>query len=302
MSMFIARFAVLAAFAIATSACAGNGSGGALPFVGPPNNGGTGTFQPGGTGVALLRFIQGSPDSGNVDVCIDGLPFGVTSPATAYGSANPFLYSVAAGIPHTVAVYPFLAGSSGAECSTAPGPYIGTSPIAVTTITPGTPGNPQRETIVLGGTAASGTRALYVFGEPSYVVAPTGVSAVSHNASPAFSSGKPTGVGFGICTTTVTPCSVPVALSGAQSVKAPKPSTPTTAVINGNVQSALAAIPAGFYDGIGVLAGTPVPITSVPAPAPVFGQPYTVNLYSLDAPAGGLNLLALVESTVGYGF
>jgi hypothetical protein len=311
MRSLLARLAVLGAFAVGMAACS-NGSGGALPFAGPPNNAGgsQGQFQSGSNGAALLRFIQGSPDtfsffggppaSGTVDVCVDNLPFGVTSPTTSYGTANPFLYSVAGGISHTVAVYPFLGGQNGGlECPTAPGPYLGVSTIAVTTISPGVG---ARQTIVLGGTGTSGTLGLYIFGEPTFPIAPAGNEVISHNAAPVFSTGKANGVGFGQCTTTVTPCTVPVNLTGAQGVAAPKKSGTLAPVLNGTVQSGINSIPAGFYDGIGVPAGTVVPITSIAAPNALAGQPYVVQLYAIDGPAGGLNLVALVEQTLGYGF
>src|SRR4030081_2220735 len=105
MRSLLARLAVLGAFAVATAACS-NGSGGALPFGGPPNNAGgsQGQFQSSANGTALLRFVQGSPDqfsffggppkSGTVDICVDNLPFGVTQPSVAYGTASN-LYAIA---------------------------------------------------------------------------------------------------------------------------------------------------------------------------------------------------------------
>jgi hypothetical protein len=236
---------------------------------------------------SLLRFVQGSPDTGTVDVCIDQLPFGgvVPAPAFAYGQRSN-LYSIAGGVTHTVSVYNTVVGSPGAECSTAPAPFSGSAPIGVATLTIGTN---VRWTIVLGGTAASTTLGIYVFNEPTYATTPGGLS------------GK-TGVGFGTCTTTVTPCTTAVALTGSQNRAAPTASTGSTTVLNGTVSSGLASIPAGFYDGIGVPAGTPVPITSVAAPAPIAFQPYVVQIYALDGPAGGLNLLSFVEQTTGFGF
>ncbi len=314
MRSLLARLAVLGAFAVTMTACS-NGSGSSLPFAGPPNNAGgsSGTFQSGGNGLALLRFIQGSPDtfstfggppaSGTVDVCVDNLPFGVTRPTVNYGTAAA-LYSVPGGITHTIAVYPTIGPSQiGLECPTAPGPYLGTSPIKVITISPAlAPASGARLTIVLAGTGASNTLGLYVFAEPIFAIAPGGPEVISHNASPAFSIGKANGVGFGFCTTTVTPCAVATALTGAQALAATKPSTPSAQTSNGTVISPLASIPAGFYDGIGVPAGTPVPITSIAAPTPVAGQPYVVELYSIDGPAGGLNLVAFVEQAIGFGF
>ncbi|HEX3465854.1 MAG TPA: hypothetical protein VHS78_17535 [Candidatus Elarobacter sp.] len=301
MRSLLARLAALSAFAVSLAACQ-NGSGNSLPFAGPPNNAGgnSGTVQTGSNGAALLRFIQGSPDVGAVDVCVDNTPFGAPYTARSYGSASP-LFAVAGGIPHTLSVYTAGSGpNAGAECATAPGPYFGTAPLAVTTLGVG---NSVRWTIVLGGTKAPvNTFGLYVFNEPTFPVAPAGAAAVSHNAAPEFSIGKPNGVGFGICTTTATPCATPVALTGAQGVAAPKISPVGAAVTNNPVTSGLNAIPAGFYDGIGVPAGNPIPITSVSAPNEVAGQPYYVQLYAIDAPAGGLNLLPVLEQTLGYGF
>jgi uncharacterized protein DUF4397 len=248
---------------------------------------------------SLVRFVQGSPDSATVDVCIDQLPFGGASPApaVAYGQRSN-LYSIAGGVTHTVSVYDASAGSPSAVCPTAPASFAGSAPLEVATLTIGTN---VRWTIVLGGTAASATLGLYVFNEPTYPTTPGGLSAITHNAAPAFSIGK-SGVGFGLCTTTVTPCTSTVALTGSQNRAAPSASTPSTTSINGTVSSGLASIPAGFYDGVGVLAGTPVPITSVAAPSPVAFQPYVVQLYALDGPAGGLNLLSFIEQTTGFGF
>jgi hypothetical protein len=310
MRSLLARLAVLGAFALSMTACT-NGAGSSLPFAGPPNNAGgsPGTIQSGGNGLSLLRFIQGSPDvvtpanpTGTVDVCVDNLPFGViTNISTAYGKATPALYSVPGGIPHTVAVYPGLGGANaGLECPTAPGPYLGTNTIKVITISPAiAPAAGARLTVVLAGTGA--TLGLYVYAEPIFAIAPAGTEVIVHNASPAFSVGK-TGVGFGLCTTTVTPCVTATVLTGSGNVAAPKPSTVLAQTSNAFVASSIVSIPAGFYDGAGVAAGSPVAITSIPAPAPVAGQPYVVQLYSIDGPAGGLNLVGFVEQTLGYGF
>ncbi len=138
------------------------------------------------------------------------------------------------------------------ECATAPGPYFGSAALAVTTISP-TPNT--RETVVLGGTVAAGTLGLYVFNEPTFVVQPTTGETISHNAAPNFSKGKTNGVGFGICTTTVTPCAVAAALTGAQGVAPAKVASVSAAPANTPVVSGLASVPAGFYDGIGVPIG-----------------------------------------------
>ncbi|HEY0396045.1 MAG TPA: hypothetical protein VGD01_16225 [Candidatus Elarobacter sp.] len=311
MRSLLARLAVLGAFAVTMAGCS-NGNASSLPFAGPPNNAGgvPGTVQAGSNGTALIRFVQGSPTSGtggtgSVDVCIDNLPFGITAPTVQYGRASSTLYGIAGGVTHTISVFPSLvapppgtpATPPGSQCSTAPGPYFGAAPIAIATLSVG---NNVRWTVVLGGTGA--TLGLYIFNEPTFSAAPAGAAAISHNAAPAFSTGKPNGVGFGICTTTVAPCAVPVGLTGAQGVAKANPSSPTASVVNSPVTSGLNSIPAGFYDGIGVPAGTPVPITSIPAPSEVAGQPYVIQLYAIDGPAGGLNLVGVLEQTLGFGF
>jgi hypothetical protein len=302
---------VLGAFAVTMAGC-GNGTANSLPFAGPPNNAGgvPGTVQSGSNGTALIRFVQGSPTSGtggsgSVDVCIDNLPFGITAPTVQYGRASSSLYGIAGGITHTISVYPSLVAPPpgtpvsvpGSECSTAPGPYFGAAPIAISTLSVG---NNVRWTIILGGTGA--TLGLYIYSEPTFSAAPAGAAAISHNVAPTFSTGKPNGVGFGICTTTVTPCTVPTALTGAQGVAKANPSSAIASVVNLPVTSGLNSIPAGFYDGTGVAAGTPVPITSVAAPAEIAGQPYIMELYAIDGPAGGLNLVVVPEQTLGFGF
>src|ERR1700760_2813547 len=245
MRSLLARLAALSAFAVSLAACQ-NGNGTSLPFAGPPNNagGGSGTVQAGSNGAALIRFLQGSPDAGAVDVCIDNVPFGTSFQAIGYGKAST-LFAIAGGITHTIAVYNAMTGpNAGAECATAPGPYFGAAALAVTTLGVG---NNVRWTVVLGGTKASSTFGLYVYNEATFPSPPAGSAAVSHNAAPAFSIGKPNGVGFGICTTTVSPCAVPVALSGAQGIAAPKISPPGAAVTNSSVTSGLNSVPAGFY-------------------------------------------------------
>jgi len=303
MRSLLARLAVLGAFAVTMTAC-GGGKDTSLPFAGNPNAGGGaggGTLQSGSNSQALLRFVNGSPDVPSVDVCIDDQAFNQNAAAVAYGKASPSVYAITGGITHAVSVFNTTASIGsfpGVECPTAPGPYFGKAALAVTTINPA---NASRLTIVLGGTAATSTFGLYAYTEPTFVVQPSTAEAISHNAAPAFSAGKP-GVGFGQCATTVTPCAAPVVLTGAGSLPAPKPATVTATVANTVVTSPLNTIPAGFYDGIGVPSGNPIPITMVAAPNASGGQPYVVELYAFDAPAGGLNLLAVPEQTTGFGF
>ena len=141
-----------------------------------------------------------------------------------------------------------------------------------------------------------------MFGEPSFPIAPAGNEVITHNAAPVFSTGKAQGVGFGQCTTTVTPCTVPVNLTGAQGRSSAEEVERRRHRHQRHRPSGINAIPAGFYDGAGVPAGTVVPITSIAAPNEVAGQPYVIQLYAIDAAAGGLNLVPVLEQTLGFGF
>ena len=322
MRSHLARLAVLGAFAVSLAGCTGSGT--SLPFAGPPNNAGgnPGTFQSGSNGSSLVRFINGAPEFPNVDICIDNLQFApaALAPIAQYGrpagganASQNTLVAVAGGIGHTVAVYPSLGSTNaGLECPTAPGPYLGTAPIAIAAFTPGagpTAGTATalgaRLTIVLGGTVGKGTIGLYVFNDPVFPTSPTTASAYWHNAAPNFTAAlvAPKSVGFGYCTTTVTPCAAAVTLTGAGSVPAGTKSSPSAAVVNNQqAQALLPLIPAGFYDGAGVSAGTAVPITSVATPALAAGQAPVYELVAIDGPAGGLNLVVVPEQTNGYGF
>jgi len=289
-------FAAAAALAVGTAACSDGKGGTSLPFTAPPDGSGgtTGVPQPGATSTGLLRLVQGSPDRGVVDFCVDQTVLGVTAAgvgsSVAYGSASP-LFAIPGGIAHTIAAYPTTpagAGGPGAACATAPGPYFGEPPLATTVIAPGVGGNPARETVVLGGTSASGTLGFYVFGEPSFAAPPAGSEAIAHDAAPAFSAAAPAhAVGFGAVATTGT------ALPGAADVAPARRSGPDAATVNVPAVSPLASIPASFFAGAGNPAGAVVPLATAPAPAPAAGQPYVAELYALDAPAGGLRLLAL---------
>jgi hypothetical protein len=319
MRSLLARLAVLGALAVSMSGC-GGGTGSALPFAGGPNIGGgqAGVIQTGSNGQALVRFIQGSPDvvtgtnpTGAVDVCLDNLSLGILGGSAQYAKAatstanSGTLVSVTAGIAHTVAVYNTLGsgaggfGAAGSECQTAPGPYFGSSPLVVTTVTPAING---RLTIVLAGTHATNTFGIYLFTEPSFVVAPAGSEIISHNAAPAFSSTDGGKVGFGTCSTTSTPCVTAATLPGAGALSTPKVAAIGSSTSTAAVTSAINAIPAGFYDGVGVSSGTVVPITSIAAPNAAAGQPYIIDLYAIDAPAGGLGLVPVAEQALGYGF
>jgi hypothetical protein len=303
----LGRVAVLCAFAVLLASCGGSGL--SSPYTVDHGV----TFASGANGQALLRFIQGSPDvpgtNGTVDVCVDQKPFGLIGGAASYGrpatsiANSGTLVSIPAGIGHTISVFMTVAGMPGqfvgGECATAPGPYLGQQPLVITTITPAVN---SRWTIVLGGTHATNTFGLYAFIEPSFSIAPAGNEVISHNAAPAYSLAHGGHVGFGTCSASTVPCATAATLIGAGYLSPPRIAGVRSAMTIAAVTSPLPTIPAGFYDGIGVPSGTVAPVTASSAPSSVAGQPYVIDLYSIDAPASGLGLVSVTEQTLGYGF
>jgi hypothetical protein len=154
--------------------------------------------------------------------------------------------------------------------------------------------------VVLGGTT-KGNLGLYVFTEPSFAAAAAGPEAIAHNAAPTFSASgaDPLGtVGFGY---EATAGGAPTTIPGEGSVALGKESSGATATANASVVGAVPQQVALFYDGAGVSSGTVVPIaTATPTITPA--QPYVIDLYAIDAAGGSLGLVAVQETTVGYGF
>lgn len=294
MRSLLARLAVLGAFAVSVSACS-SGHDSSLPFGGPPNNnGGTiANLQTGANGTALIRFVQGSPDVGQVDVCIDQTS---ATAATKLAFKGSSLLGVAGGIPHVVSVY--AAAGGGSECATAPGPFNGTQPIAFTAFTPAVN---TRTLVALAGRAGK-TLGLYAWVSPTFANVPTGPEAIAYNGAPTFGN-----VGFGYL---LTATSAPTNLTGATNLVAPKAGTPASITPAANSTTStftatapLPSVPASFFDGKGVASGPVVPITTVPAVTPAAGQAYVVDLIAVDsATTAGLDLVEVLETTTGYGF
>ncbi len=298
MRSLLARLAVLGAFAVSVSACSNGVGGTSLPFAGPPNNAGgnTGLLQSGANGSALLRFVQGSPDIGAVDVCIDQASVGGASSTQikfkGY-SLSPFV--LPSGIAHTVAVYPastFAGTSPGEECATAPGPFFGTSAIAVTTLSPAVN---TRSYLVLGGRAGS-TLGLYYYPAPAtFVNPPTTPEAQAFDASPTF--GK-VGIAYSL-----PPAGALTNL--VSSLNAPTKSKPTETVTTAG-SSAVTPLPGqpnSFYVGKPVAAGTVVPLVTESAAPLSTGGTYVADVFSIDSTnAVGVDIISVPEPTIGYGF
>lgn len=296
MRSLLARLAVLGAFAVSMSACSNGPGGTSLPFSGPPNNAGgnSGLLQSGANGSALLRFVHGAPDIGAVDICIDQASVGGTaSTKIAYKNATPNPVVIPSGIAHTIAVYNTLTATGtfpGEECATAPGPFFGSAPVAVTTLNAAAN---SRNFIVLGGRAGS-TLGLYYYAGTAFANPPTTAEAQGFDASPTF--GK-VGLGYipagGAATTLIA------------SLNPPAPSKPTVTVTTAGSSgiAPLPAPPASFYVGKPVTSGTVVGLTTEPAVAPIAGNTYVADVFSIDSTnAAGVDVVSFLEPTIGYGF
>ncbi|MEO7040611.1 MAG: hypothetical protein ABI186_11340, partial [Candidatus Elarobacter sp.] len=191
---------------------------------------------------------------------------------------------------YTVPTFP--GSAPGTECATAPGPYFGSSAIAVTTFTPTVN---TRAYLALAGTAAGATLGLYFYpAATTFVNAPTSPVAQAFNASPTFGA-----IGLGYL---LPAGGVPTNL--VASLVAPVRSKPTETVATAGsfAAAALPAPPASFYVGKAVASGTVVPITTEPAAAAVPGSTYVADVFSVDAPGGAVDVVSVTEPTSGYGF
>lgn len=288
---------LIGALALSIAACS-NGSGGtSLPFNGPPNGtgGSSGTVQGGSTGVALMRYVQGSPDIGGTDICIDETSIGGSASTNIpYEGYNATPLAVPAGITHTVSIYRTLTpaeGGAGAECATAPGPYFGSPALGVTTIAPVAN---TRFYLVLGGRVGSTFGLFFYPGPGSFATAPASPQAQLFDASPSFGA-----AGFGFVSTTGTSAT----LVGSLNPPLPSSVTATVTTPNSYALATFAASPASVYVGRPATGAPVVPLATKPAPGAIAGNPYVVDLISVDATTGaGVDIVAIPEPTSGYGF
>ncbi|HZO94787.1 MAG TPA: hypothetical protein VFB22_13670 [Candidatus Baltobacteraceae bacterium] len=284
-----ARPSLCALLAVALGGCAVGGT--SLPYAGPPNNagGGSGSNVPAGTGSALIRFVQGSVGYASVDVCVDQLPLAYTGSSVAYSHASA-LYAVSGGngSAHVISVYAPTAGTApGSECATAPGPYFGEAPIAYTVLSPPASTTGSRLTVVLGGRGTA-TSALYVFAEPDFAAVPAGIQAVAHNVA----EGEPLTFGY-LSASGDTP------IPGETSVPIAKPSGTTAVVNQATGPSLLPTQPSSplTFTAQAYVEPTPAEV-SVGAPS----SPATYELYAVNGANNFLSLIAVQETTTGYGF
>ncbi len=294
MRSLLARLAVLGAFAVSMSACSNGVGGTSLPFLSLPNSAGgdTGLLQSGANGSALLRFVQGSPDVGTVDICIDQASVGgANSTNIKYKGSTLLPITIPSGIAHTISIYPVPTTGVGTECSTAPGPYFGTAALATTTLNPTVN---TRNYLVLGGRASTTLGLYYYPGPASFVNPPSAPEAQVFNASPTF--GK-VGLGYtagGTSANLIASLNAPVASKATATV--------TTAGSSGS--ASLPSQPTSFFAGKPVTSGTVVPLVTQPAAPLITGNTYVASVFSIDSitTPSGLDVVSFSEPTIGYGF
>jgi hypothetical protein len=245
------------AFACAVAA------GAALAACG--GTGGISTAVPVQNNTAVLRFVNGSTDSGAVDVYVDGTPVFTT---INYGTVTPN-YLVSAGAPHKVDVY--LTGS--------------TSPNLVPEIT-ATYANGDAHTIALvGHQAPPATLTTQTFNEPKYTSTTTQFSITYHHASP----NAPSTMYFGI----FTPNPQATATASSAATATPTPSPVPTATVSALITPVptITPFPAPTGGSFALLTTTPVVYGGT---AYVSSAPSTQNLY-LASPATLPNVTALAS-------
>jgi hypothetical protein len=148
-----------------TGCVASNGT--ALPPTSSANNSGgaQGSINGISNGTAAVRFVHGSPDAGNVDICVDNQFLAVNVP---YETISKF-FILAAGVPHEVSVYSSTATDpnkvlppasqtdfANGQCTANQfGPAVGTNgaPLVATV----TPTANIRTSVVIGGSVATKT-------------------------------------------------------------------------------------------------------------------------------------------------
>lgn len=244
------RLAALSVIAFSVAGCAGS-SGTALPAAGFPNNGQatTNQFVANSNGEAAIRFIHGSPDAGNVDICFDNK---VVASNVVYKTFSGFSI-VAGGVPHALVVSP-----AGAGCAT-------TSAFAVTTVTPTTG---QRNDIVVAGTVAK--KNVQVLTLPIPITIPGRAQAWIAHASPS----SPATVSLGYFTA-ATGTGV-TAISNVTFKGTPPAFNLTT----------LPAVASDTTKGIGFYVGTAAVAATATAPAVPAGLPLA-SLYAGAIPPSG---------------
>lgn len=263
MRSLFARLAIVGALGIALSGCGGS-SGTPLPNGAAPNGVGGGAIN---ATASQFRFIDGSPDAGNIDIYFDGAKVATN---VAYKTITAYLTVSSAA--HTVAAY-----ATG-----------GTTTVVLppTTIAPAGP----RTTVVLVGQTGNGNKGLVTFGESTAVPAAGQGAVIFHHAAPSV----------------VLPASAPLAFgSETAALTTPTVLIPTTAYKALNRASPLPANASN--PGVGIafyvaLTATPtVPLATLLPSAAVGGTADTTNTFPYSNAPNQPNLAVYAIDAAGVG-
>jgi hypothetical protein len=305
MRSLFTRLAALSVVAIAVAGCAGS-SGTALPAAGAPNTGGgAGLPISGSNGTGAIRFVHGSPDAGNVDICFDSK---VVASNVAYKTISSYSI-VTGGVAHSVIVTTTANAGTGAPggCSvtnTFPALFAGSV----------SPTSNVRTTVVIAGTVAKKNLQVLTFSAPAAPVVLGTPQIVINHASP--SAPATVAAGYFNATTGLGEASLTTALAfkGTFSTSAvPAVGAQTGAGIAFYVATTAAATTplASLYAG--TLPAAPVPSAAdantadskntnnlIPFPA----SDYILNAFAIDAPAGGTSPAIVIGTydPITYGF
>jgi hypothetical protein len=235
---------LLAAFALSLASCGGGGS-----------------TTPNTTGKAMVRFINGSPDAGAVDVLVNGT---IVASDVAYGQITAY-QSLTVGtnpLPQVAFV------KTGTHTNIFPAAN-GSGPNGET-FQLGAAVNSKVTVVVEGRAALIGSLGLQVgaFIEPTITVTGTNYAVVYHHASPAANAAAPSGLNIG----QITLGPQPVYLVQGSMLFSSTQGSATSLVGVSNQPAFIGPPGVGFYVGPSVVVtATPVPITSStasPSPTP----------------------------------
>jgi len=266
MRSLFARLAIVGALGIALSGCGGS-SGTALPNGAAPNGIGGGAIN---ATASQFRFIDGSPDAGNIDIYFDGAKVATNVPykfITAYITVSSAAHTVAA----------FATGSTT------------TVVIPTTTIAPAGP----RTTVLIVAQAGNANKGVLAFGESTAVPAAGQGAVIFHHAAPSVALPASAALAFG--STTATPLAPP---AGPALI-------PTTAYKAVNRVSPLPANASNPATGIAfyvALATTPtVPLATFLPSAALGGAADTTNTFPYSNAPNQPNLAVYAIDAAGVG-
>jgi hypothetical protein len=252
--------------------------------------GGGGSTAPNTSGTASIRFINGSPDAGNIDVLVSGK---VVASNVAYGQITAFT-SLTVGTSPLPQVAFVKTGTT-----TNIFPSNGTTP---QTFQLGAAVNSKLTVVLEGRAALIGALGLQVgaFVEPTITPSGSLYAVVFHHASPAASAASPTGILVG--QVALGPSPVYTAFG---SMLFATTNGSGSSLVGVNNQPAFVGPPGvGFWAGpVVVPTSTPIPVstsstTPTPSPSPTVTPIASPTVYAVTLPGPA----AVIPSPAGDSF